>query len=178
MKYVRTTTTVKAPKGNRKEDGGIDLFVDDTFNDGKPYRLYVGEQILIPMSIKFDIPASHVLEICNKSGVSTKSGVVVGACICDHGYRGVVHVNLHKGVIGTKDMYEYNGQETEISQLTREEKRKCIHDIYTNIVPGEKIAQGILFKISDEEIEEISDEEYNTTQTTRGEGGFGSTGRK
>ena len=49
----------------------------------------------------------------------------------------------------------------------------------TELQPGEKIAQAILIPISTEEIEQISNEEYDNLPTTsRGAGGFGSTGVK
>lgn len=184
MKYTKTGD-VKNPTGNRKEDSGIDLFVPNDWNNGEPYKLYFGEQVNIPTAIKFDIPEGYHVQIENKSGVSTKKGVTRGATVCDHGYRGVVHVNLHKGVIGTEDLIDIACGESDLTIAPFNEamdnkkiRRENITSAYTLIIPGEKIAQAILYKISDEEIEEISNEEYDQVQTSRGSGGFGSTGTK
>ena len=47
---------------------------------------------------------------------------------------------------------------------------------FTLIKPGDKIVQFILEKISDEDLEEISRDEYDSLpETSRGTGSFGST---
>lgn len=177
MKYAKTAN-VKDPTGRRGEDAGIDLFVPDDWNDGKPFKLYVGEQVNIPSAIKFDIPEGYELQIENKSGVATKKGVTRGATICDHSYRGVVHVNLHKGVIGRDDFIDgMDGNPIPQADII-EGRREKLGYFYTIITPGEKIAQAILYKISDEPIEEIPLEEYDAVETVRGSGAFGSTGTK
>lgn len=177
MKYA-VTESVKKPQGRRGEDAGIDLFVPDNWNNGQPYKLYVGEQVNIPSGIKFDIPEGYELQIENKSGVSTKKGVTRGATICDHSYRGVVHINLHKGVIGKEDFIDINGECIPQAEVTGDDRRSKLNYFYTTITPGEKIAQAILFKISDEPITEIPLAEYDTVETVRGAGAFGSTGTK
>lgn len=156
MKYTKVRD-VKDPTGNRVEDAGIDLYIPNDWNQGNSYMLGIGSQVNIPSGLKFEVPAGYMLKIDNKSGVATKKGLLVGATIVDHGYRGEVHINLFKVVGGLNDT-EY--QTTELQ-------------------PGEKIAQAILIPISTEEIEQISNEEYDNLPTTsRGAGGFGSTGVK
>lgn len=180
MKYTKVGN-VKDPKGLRKADAGIDLFCASDFNNGEEYKLYFGEQINIPSFIKFDIPEGIALQIENKSSISTKLGTTRGATTCDHSYRGIVHINLHKGVIGTEDLYEdEEGNVHRFDELkTHELRKKYMHDAYAVIKPDMKIAQAIMFKISDEEIEEISNEEYDMVKTERGDKGFGEgTGQK
>lgn len=180
MKYTKVQN-VLSPKGVRSSDAGIDLFVPEDWNEGKEYKLYFGEQINIPSGIKFDIPESTQLQIENKSGISTKLGTTRGATVCDHSYRGVVHINLHKGVIGTEDMYDdEQGVAHRFDELkTHEERKARLLDAYAIVKPNMKIAQAIIFKISDEEIEEISNEEYDIVKTDRGDRGFGEgTGQK
>lgn len=177
MKYTKVAD-VKDPTGRRGDDAGIDLYVPNDWNEGKPYKLYLGEQVNIPSGIKFDIPKGYELQIENKSGVATKKGVTRGATVCDHSYRGVVHVNLHKGVIGKEDFIDdMDGNPIPQAEITTGRRDKLGY-FYTVITPGEKIAQAILYKISDEPIEEISTEEYDKVETVRNAGGFGSTGTK
>jgi dUTPase len=143
---------VKTPTGNRTEDSGIDFFVP---NDFVPTKLYIGEQINISSGIKVVVPTGWTLKIDNKSGVSTKRGTTCGATIVDPSYRGILHINLHKGVKGSEDKQDENGW-------------------YAEINPGDKIAQGLLLRCSDEELQEVSNEEYETYNTTsRGDKGFG-----
>jgi len=177
MKYTKIAD-VKDPTGRRGDDAGIDLYVPNDWNEGKPYKLYLGEQVNIPSGIKFDIPEGYELQIENKSGVATKKGVTRGATVCDHSYRGVVHVNLHKGVIGKEDFIDdMDGNPIPQAEITTGRRDKLGY-FYTVITPGEKIAQAILYKISDEPIEEISTEEYDKVETVRNADGFGSTGTK
>ena len=174
MKYTKVGK-VLSPKGIRKNDAGIDLFIAEDWNNGQDYKLYFGEQINIPSQIKFDIPEGIALQIENKSSISTKLGTTRGATTCDHSYCGIVHINLHKGVIGTEDLYDdENGITHRFDELkTHEERKKHLYDAYAIIKPNMKIAQAIMFKISDEEIKEITNEEYDLVKTDRGDRGFG-----
>lgn len=174
MKYTIIEKTNK-PKGNRQADAGVDLFVADSFNNGQTYKLYFGEQVLIPSGVKFDIPEGTLVQIENKSGIATKKGLSRGATICDHSYRGHIMINLHKVSIGTEDLFEdVSGFTHEFSELqSHEERKKFMMDAYTIIKPGDKIAQAIIYKISTEELEEISNEEYEQVKTERGDRGFG-----
>lgn len=154
MKYAIFRDTTK-PTGRRGDDAGIDIYVPNDFPNTK---LCVGEQVNIPTGIKVEVPAGYMLKAENKSGVAAKRGLTCGACVVDHSYRGEIHANLFKAVKGSEDLRDEDG------------------NYFTVIKPGDKIVQFILEKISDEELEEISREEYeNLPETSRGEGAFGST---
>ncbi|MGN1393820.1 MAG: hypothetical protein ACI4V7_07290 [Succinivibrionaceae bacterium] len=156
---------VKDPCGDRKNDAGIDFFIPNDWNDGKPYILRIGEQVLIPSGIKTKFKRNLALIMTNKSGVSLKKGTVQGSCVIDSSYRGQLHIDLHKGVKGTEDI--------------RVRKRGILgwlgfKEWATILNPGEKITQGILYQISNEEIEAVSDKEYEKgPKTKRGTRGFG-----
>ena len=54
-----------------------------------------GERISIPSGIKVKFNRKDVALIAyNKSGVSTKKGLVIGACVVDEDYTGEVHISL------------------------------------------------------------------------------------
>ena len=50
--------------------------------------------ILIPSGIKANIPPNHVFIAFNKSGVATKTQLIVGACVIDEDYVNEIHINL------------------------------------------------------------------------------------
>ncbi len=102
---------------------------------------------LIPSGIKADVPQGHALIAFNKSGVAVKKNLYVGASVVDEDYQGEIHINL--------------------TNVGREE---------VEINPGEKIIQFILLPVFYDTIEEVELENLYAGATTRGEGGFGSTG--
>jgi dUTP pyrophosphatase len=83
----------------------------------------------------------------NKSGVSVKKGLDIGASVVDETYTGECHLSL---VNTTAD------------------------DVF--IAEGEKIVQFILLPIGNHTPTEVSADELHPVETARGAGGFGSTG--
>lgn len=117
--------------------------------DFESITLQPNEDILIDAGIKVIVPKGFALIFKEKSGVATKKKLTIGACVVDSDYRGVVHLHL------------FNNGRNEVT-----------------LEPGDKITQGILVPIALGTPTEISEEEYNSYDTERGEGGFGSTGTK
>lgn len=169
MKYTKVRA-VKDIKGNREEDVCFDFFVPDDWNNGKAYILRVGEQVNIPSGVKTLFKKDLGLIGLNKSGIATKRGCIFGAHVIDSGYRGEIHLDMMKVVKGSEDI---------------KVRRKGLLGLLgfkewaTIINPGDKILQFGLFKISNEEAIEISNEEYEKgPKTKRSDKGFGSTGTK
>ena len=117
--------------------------------DFESITLQPNEDVLIDAGIKVIVPKGFALIFKEKSGVATKKKLTIGACVVDSDYRGVVHLHL------------FNNGRNEVT-----------------LEPGDKITQGILVPIALGTPTEISEEEYNSYDTERGEGGFGSTGTK
>jgi len=139
---------VITPMRANPNDAGFDLFVP---NDFKPITLLPGEDVLIPSGIKVNIPENRVLITMNKSGVATKKKLIIGACVIDEPYQGEIHIHLFN-----------NGN----------------HPVDIN--DGDKITQLVCLPVDYVTIEEVSsiEELYDGKVTTRGDGGFGSTGVK
>lgn len=114
--------------------------------DFERVKLNPGEDVLIDAGIKVIVPKGYALIFKEKSGVATKKKLTIGACVVDSDYRGVVHLHLFN-----------SGTEIE------------------TVEAGDKITQGLVVPVSLCKPEEISEEEYNSYDTERGEGGFGST---
>ena len=117
--------------------------------DQKMIRINPGESCLIASGIKVNVPKGFALVAFNKSGVAVKKSLHVGACVVDNGYQGEVHINL-----------------TNVGE----------HEQVIN--PGDKIVQFVLLPLGNPFLQEVPESDLYTEVSTRGEGGFGSTGEK
>ena len=149
VRVQRLHENAKLPVRAHPTDAGMDLFFCPAPRDDIPKQI---ESVLphgsslFPTGLKIEVPEGYMLEIKNKSGIASKRQLVVGACVVDPGYDGEIYVNLHN-----------IGVETQ------------------KIKPGDKIAQAVLVPVVHCGIEETSEDNLNNG-STRGEGGFGSTG--
>lgn len=114
------------------------------------FVMYEGDPKIVGTGLAFEIPKNTVLLLFPRSGLAVNQGIRLENCVgvIDSDFRGEVKVPV------TKD-----------SSLVRNH--------VTMIEKGERIAQGMIvpyIRATLEEVEELSN-------TERGEGGFGSTGR-
>ena len=161
---ISKTREVRTPERGTSMSAGIDFFVpkfDDKFvadfrdrNSGvilskDKIVLEPHQRALIPSGIKVNFEGEpKVLIYFNKSGVSTKKGLDVLACVIDQDYMEEANISI----VNTSDSIVF-------------------------IQEGEKIVQMIMFPIVYEEIEVVEEKELWKTSTERGEGGFGSTNK-
>lgn len=162
---------VKTPNRANKGDAGIDFFFPEDLKYGDiklngeaigtnvnhfPMRakddvthiiLKPHEDVLIPSGIKVDVPFGTVLNAFNKSGVALRFKLVRGAETIDNGYQGEVHLHL----------INYSNETITIK-------------------PGQKLIQFIHLPIIIEEWVQKEEIDLYNSDTTRGTGGFGSTG--
>ena len=107
-------------------------------------------RVLIPSGIHLNLPDNVYVKFENKSGVSSKRGLVFGASVVDSDYTGEVHLS----VVNTSSIPVY-------------------------IKAGEKILQGLpMFQPKVKNFIESSslEELYKDKSSERGAGGFGSSG--
>lgn len=110
--------------------------------------LFPNQHIILPLGVRAIVPANKGLFLYNKSGVTTKLGLGLGASVIDEGYRGTIKLHLHN-----------------------------FTNIPAKITFGMKIVQGVLHYLEYEGVTELSAEEFEEKSNTgRGDGGFGSTG--
>jgi len=156
---------VKSPTRGTKLSAGIDFyipeftesFIDDIRKKNVvAYSLYHKcfiirpmQQVLIPSGIKVKIKDNQVLIAFNKSGVSTKKGLIKVAEVVDADYQGEIHISL------------LNTSKEDIK-----------------VYEGEKIIQFILIDLpEDDGLNEMNSvEELYPKESERRNGGFGSTG--
>jgi dUTP pyrophosphatase len=134
---------VKSPTRAHSLDAGIDFFVPTDFDSR---GLDPNESIKIPSGIRARVPEGFALIAFNKSGVATKLGLIVGACVVDSGYQGEIHLHLVNS--SNKNVW---------------------------IIPDTKIVQFILVPIALSMPEEVREHELFPEKSLRGSGGFGST---
>ena len=115
----------------------------------EPITLKPQESCIIPSGIKFNVPEGKALIAFNKSGIAVNKKLHVGACVIDCGYQGEVHINLTN--VGLIDQH---------------------------IQPGDKIVQVVLLELGNPSIEEVQDTDLFESESTRGDGKFGSSGVK
>lgn len=149
--YVPTNLTSEdIHSKNEFDSGGYDLDIPFSESFVRHIALKPGHRILIPSGIKGLLePPASMLMAANKSGISTKQGLIYTAEIVDSPYTGEIHI----GVYNTS------------------------HAIQV-IEAGTKLVQFIHVPIYLTEPEEVTHEEfYNDAQYwgTRGNNGFGST---
>ena len=141
----------KMPQRAHPTDAGMDLFFCPSPNDMIPKQI---ESILphgastLPTGLKIEVPEGYMMEIKNKSGIASKRGLLVGACVVDRGYTGEIFVNLHNPSDRTQTLHA-----------------------------GDKIAQAVFVKITTD-LELVEAENIYDEETSRGDGALGSTGDK
>jgi len=149
VRVQRVHENAKLPKRAHRDDAGMDLFfcpppkpeLDSQIETVLPF----GSSIL-PTGLKIEVPKGYMLEIKNKSGIASKRGLIVGACVVDRGYTGEIFVNLHN--------------------ITH--RNQTLHE-------GDKIAQAVFVKVRTD-IEIIDSDHIYDEETSRAEGALGSTG--
>lgn len=143
----------KLPHKVRQTDAGFDLFATEDIT------LYPGQSGKTPLNVRLKLPPNTYAEITTKSGLGSK-GHSVRAGIIDEEYRGVINV-IHSNVALIEGL-DADGLPLMYTEPIRIKK-------------GDKLAQLIMHPYSNqyyiEQVDEID------TNTSRGEGGFGSTGR-
>ena len=155
---------VKTPSRGTSVAAGIDFFVPENteefkvaFKEKNPTiqidedGIVLGphERVNIPSGIKVEVPHNYALIAYNKSGVSLRYGLDVGASVIDEDYTGVIH---HSLVNTSNDIVK--------------------------IAYGQKIIQFLLIPVLYDIVEEVkTEEELFTRKSERGSGAFGSTGQ-
>lgn len=118
------------------------------------YDIYSAEDAVIPAQgqglvdtdISVIVPIGTYGRVAPRSGLAVKHGISTGAGVVDADYRGEIKVVL----------FNHSQKDFEIKK-------------------GDRVAQLVLEKIVNAEIQQI--EKHELVATERGEGGFGSTGK-
>ena len=147
VRVFKIRPEAKIPVRAHKTDAGMDFFFCPSDPKLVQRRINAGESAVLETGVKVEVTPGCMLQVMNKSGVATKTQLITGACVVDEGYDGEIFINLQN--IGKLVQY---------------------------IQPGQKIAQGVFVRIEKPQLHEIPEDSVYGVSTSRGAGGFGSTG--
>ncbi|OFO55649.1 dUTP diphosphatase [Nosocomiicoccus sp. HMSC059G07] len=88
IQYKLLTATAKEPTRAHSTDAGIDLFTDEEFT------LASQEKRVIKTGVAINIPEGYVGLLTGRSGISSKTDLVVTLGIIDSGYHGDIGINV------------------------------------------------------------------------------------
>ncbi|MED4083885.1 deoxyuridine 5'-triphosphate nucleotidohydrolase [Halalkalibacterium halodurans] len=166
VKVKRVRASAKLPVYKTDGSAGFDLFA------AEEVIVEPGDTKKIPLGLAFEIPKGYVLYIVPRSGISlrTKLRQPNSVGVIDSDYRGEVQMLFEN----TSNEFS-SGSKWEPFSVKEEliVDRGRIYPYQTYLIrKGEAICQGIIQKVEHASFIE-SDE---LSETTRGTGGFGSTG--
>lgn len=146
-------------------DAGYDIYAAET------KILEPQDKALISTDLAVNIPQGYVGLLTSRSGVSSKTHLVIETGKIDAGYQGHMKINI-------KNDNEADGAETiflrDISNEKIFEEERNIYKRGTyQINKGDKLAQLVIVPIFTPELQEVTD---FSNETARGQQGFGSTG--
>lgn len=153
-----TSENAKIPTFAHEGDAGCDLY-STIEADIKP-----GEQIMVPLDIKMEIPKGYALLVQPRSGQSAKTKLRICNTpgLIDSDYRGNIGVLVENIEAPIQDISVDDDGKIGISY------GRSFH-----IDKGQRIAQGRFVKVPTITFIQIN----KVNETARGEGGFGSTGK-
>lgn len=149
-------------------DAGYDIYAAET------KILEPQEKVIIKTDVAVNIPKGYVGLLTSRSGVSSKTYLVIETGKIDSGFHGNMGINIKNDaeyidmsnnmLVSGIGIFDIKGKTT--SQFNK------IPNTY-KINQGDKLAQLVIVPIWTPELEEVT--EFDT-ESTRGTNGFGSTG--
>ncbi|HHQ7378391.1 TPA: dUTP diphosphatase [Staphylococcus aureus] len=155
----------RMPERNHKTDAGYDIFSAETV------VLEPQGKTVIKTDVAVSIPEGYVGLLTSRSGVSSKTHLVIETGKIDAGYQGNLGINI-------KNDHEDNKMQTiflrNIDNEKIFEKERHLYKLGSyHIEKGERIAQLVIVPIWTPELKQV--EEFESV-SERGEKGFGSSG--
>lgn len=148
LEVKRIDPEAAMPKYAKPGDAGLDLSVS------KDVDIQEGETVIVGTGLSFAIPDGMFGMLAPRSGFASKHGVTLAntPSIIDSGYRGEVKLALYRNY-GPNDGKEH---------------------LSLHIEKGTRVAQMVVMPFETCECVEVDE----LSETDRGDGGFGSTGRR
>ncbi|WP_353421851.1 dUTP diphosphatase [Staphylococcus delphini] len=155
------------PKREHDTDAGFDIYAAETV------VLEPQEKALIATDIAVNIPKGYVGLLTSRSGVSSKTHLVIETGKIDAGYQGHMQINIKNDTqknVAT-NTYAY-GKYLDIEGKEIVDSHVKLGNTY-RVSKGERIAQLVIVPIWTPELQQV--EEFDDV-SARGEKGFGSSG--
>ncbi|MBV5190979.1 dUTP diphosphatase [Staphylococcus chromogenes] len=153
------------PTRNHSTDAGFDIYAAETIT------LDPQEKALIATDIAVNIPKGYVGLLTSRSGVSSKTHLVIETGKIDAGFTGNMKINIKN------DMQRYRVKSTTYLDIKNENIERSYNDIKAlhtyKINKGDRLAQLVIVPIWTPTLQEV--DEFSEV-SERGEKGFGSSG--
>ncbi|ADQ77141.1 TPA: dUTP pyrophosphatase [Staphylococcus aureus] len=162
----------RMPERNHKTDAGYDIFSAETV------VLEPQEKAVIKTDVAVSIPEGYVGLLTSRSGVSSKTHLVIETGKIDAGYHGNLGINIKNDneTLESEDMSNFGrspaGIDGKYARLPVTDKILCMNGSYV-INKGDKLAQLVIVPIWTPELKQV--EEFESV-SERGAKGFGSSG--
>lgn len=146
-------------------DAGYDIFAAETV------ILEPQEKAVIKTDIAVNIPEGYVGLLTSRSGVSSKTHLVIETGKIDAGFQGNMGINI-KNDFERKDLKAFVLRDVKNERIICSNNETKEYQSY-KINKGDKLAQLVIVPIWTPELKQV--DEFHT-ESERGESGFGSTG--
>ncbi|PTJ46507.1 dUTP diphosphatase [Staphylococcus simulans] len=155
------------PKRENVTDAGYDIYAAETV------ILEPQEKAIIKTDLAVNIPKGYVGLLTSRSGVSSKTHLVIETGKIDAGFQGNMKINIKNDDLPRiPNLRQAKYKDLENNYVETNGKETYRIGTY-KIKKGDKLAQLVIVPIWTPELKEV--EEFDT-QSTRGTNGFGSTG--
>ncbi|EJL9337695.1 dUTP pyrophosphatase [Staphylococcus pseudintermedius] len=155
------------PKREHDTDAGFDIYAAETV------VLEPQEKALIATDIAVNIPKGYVGLLTSRSGVSSKTHLVIETGKIDAGYQGHMQINIKNDDLPRiPNLRQAKYKDLENNYVETNGKETYRLGTY-KIKKGDKLAQLVIVPIWTPELEQV--EEFDS-ESARGEKGFGSSG--
>lgn len=152
------------PTRNHSTDAGFDIYAAETV------ILEPQDKALIATDIAVNIPKGYVGLLTSRSGVSSKTHLVIETGKIDAGFHGNMKINIKN------DSQKFDIKEDAYFNIQNKFEHGYVSEfVNTNytIHQGDKIAQLVIVPIITPELQKV--EEFSS-ESSRGDKGFGSSG--
>lgn len=165
LNIKKLSKTAIIPTKAHYYDAGFDMYSDEnvTIQNGEHYKIKTG--------IAVQIPEGHVGILTARSGINHKSPLRILLGIIDAGYEGDISVLVDNRSESSDYLNKYFIS-TYLKDYSLNYQAKYKNNNVYHIKQGDKIAQLVIVPISQFETNVV--EEF-TSQSERGDNGFGST---
>lgn len=162
------------PKRADDESAGYDIYAAETV------ILEPQEKALVATDLAVNIPKGYVGLLTSRSGVSSKTHLIVETGKIDAGFQGHMKINVKNDVESLENWNSVNfhwspiGIDGEYIERSKTDENLVIEGCYL-INKGDRLAQLVIVPIWTPELETVK--EFNN-ETARGQNGFGSSGTR
>lgn len=165
IKLLSDNATI--PTRNHSSDAGFDIYAAETV------VLEPQEKALIATDIAVNIPKGYVGLLTSRSGVSSKTHLVIETGKIDAGFTGNMKINIKNDDLPrVPNLRQAKYKDLENNYVKTNGKETYRIGTY-KIKKGDKLAQLVIMPIITPELEQV--EEFSS-ESARGEKGFGSSG--